>query len=103
MGDDGAFEGVPRRNHANCGLVWRFAVEGGVDIAAAGEQDAIEDGQKAGERAFAELRGEEEGDTAGLLNGFEVGGVELDARHLPDGGGSDADDWRHVVMVAVQE
>ena len=66
-----------------------FAVAGWVDVAAAGEDEAIETGDPGGRSRFVELRGEEDGQSSGVLDRTLIGSVELDAFATDFAGGDE--------------
>jgi hypothetical protein len=57
--------------------VWRFAEGAGVDIASAGQKEAVEVRRDLFQSAIVELGGEGNRDASGLLDSEEIGGVDV--------------------------
>jgi hypothetical protein len=88
--DEGEFALVAFGVYGEEGGVGTAAVEGGVYVAAAGEDEAVEAGEEFFLKGFA--GGDEDGDAAGAADGVYVGGGETEVAGVGAAGGSDADE-----------
>jgi hypothetical protein len=75
----------------------RLTEAGGVDVTTTGEDHAVEQAPESGPRGTLQLRSDEERDAAGVLNGPEIGAIDVGPFGIRVDGdrGREADEGRH--------